>query len=72
MRRRLIFSMALTKRLEKLVAPPGFTGDAPGGPNRWRTERSAEWEFLKPNLVVEVEYDHLTSNRFRHGTGLVR
>ena len=28
---------ALTKRLEKLVAPPGFTGDAPGGPSRWST-----------------------------------
>ena len=63
---------ALTKRLEKLVASPGFTGDAPGGPSRWSTERSAEWEPLKPRLVVEVEYDHLTGNRFRHGTRLVR
>jgi ATP-dependent DNA ligase len=35
---------ALTKRLEKLVAPPGFTGDAPGGPSRWSTARSAEWQ----------------------------
>jgi ATP-dependent DNA ligase len=63
---------ALTKRLEKLVAPPGFTGDAPGGPSRWSTERSREWEPLKPRLVVEVEYDHLTGNRFRHGTRLLR
>jgi ATP-dependent DNA ligase len=63
---------ALTKRLDKLVAPPGFTGDAPGGPSRWSTERSAEWEPLKPRLVVEVEYDHLTGNRFRHGTRLLR
>jgi ATP-dependent DNA ligase len=63
---------ALTKRLEKLVAAPGFTGDAPGGPSRWSTERSAQWESLKPRLVVEVEYDHLTGNRFRHGTRLVR
>jgi ATP-dependent DNA ligase len=63
---------ALTKRLEKLVAPPGFTGGAPGGPSRWSTERSAQWEPLKPKLVAEVEYDHLTGNRFRHGTRLVR
>jgi ATP-dependent DNA ligase len=63
---------ALTRRLEKLVAPPGFTGNAPGGPSRWSTERSAEWEPLKSKLVVEVEYDHLTGNRFRHGTRLVR
>jgi ATP-dependent DNA ligase len=63
---------ALTKRLEKLVAPPGFTGDAPGGLSRWSTQRSAEWEPLEPKLVVEVEYDHLTGNRFRHGARLVR
>ena len=63
---------ALTKRLKKLVAPPGFTGDAPGGPSRWSTARSAEWQPLRPTLVVEVRYDHITGNRFRHGTGLVR
>jgi ATP-dependent DNA ligase len=63
---------ALTKRLEKLVAPPGFTGDAPGGPSRWSTARSAEWKPLRPTLVVEVRYDHITGNRFRHGTRLVR
>ena len=38
---------ALTTRLEKLVEPPGFTGDAPGGPSRWSTERSAEWQPLQ-------------------------
>jgi ATP-dependent DNA ligase len=63
---------ALTKRLEALIAPPGFTGKAPGGPSRWSTERSGEWEPLKPKLVVEVRYDHVTDNRFRHGTKLVR
>jgi ATP-dependent DNA ligase len=63
---------ALTKRLEKLVAPPGFTGNAPGGPSRWSTARSAEWQPLRPKLVLEVRYDHVTGNRFRHGTGLVR
>jgi ATP-dependent DNA ligase len=63
---------ALTKRLEKLVAPPGFTGNAPGGPSRWSTERSAEWEPLRPKLVVEVRYDHVTGQRFRHGTRLAR
>jgi ATP-dependent DNA ligase len=63
---------ALTQRLEKLIKPPGFTGDAPGGPSRWSTERSAEWEPLRPKLVVEVRYDHVTGDRFRHGTKLVR
>lgn len=63
---------ALTKKLEKLVAPPGFTGDAPGAPSRWSTERSAEWQPLKPKLVVDVKYDQVTGNRFRHGTRLLR
>ncbi len=62
----------LTKDLEALVEPPGFTGSAPGGPSRWRTARSAEWKPLKPALVVEVRYDQVTASRFRHGTGLVR
>jgi ATP-dependent DNA ligase len=63
---------ALTRTLEALTAPPGFTGKAPGGPSRWSSERSSEWEPVKPKLVVEVRYDHVTDNRFRHGTKLVR
>jgi ATP-dependent DNA ligase len=62
----------LTPSLEKRIAPPGFTGRAPGGPSRWSTERSAEWEPLKPSLVVEVRYDHFSQGRFRHGTKFLR
>jgi len=63
---------ALTRKLEKLIAAPGFTGDAPGAPSRWSTERSADWQPLKPKLVVEVKYDQVTGDRFRHGTRLLR
>lgn len=63
---------ALTKRLEALVGGPGFTGRAPGGPSRWSTRRSTEWQPLKPELVVEVSFDHVTAGRFRHGTSLLR
>ena len=63
---------ALTGKLEKLIAPPGFTGDKPGGPSRWSTKRSSEWRPLKPKLVVEVCYDHFSGGRFRHGTRLLR
>jgi ATP-dependent DNA ligase len=63
---------ALTTKLEPLIAPPGFTGNAPGGPSRWSTKRSSEWQPLKPKLVVEVCYDHFTGERFRHGTRLMR
>ncbi|AFL51606.1 ATP-dependent DNA ligase [Sinorhizobium fredii] len=63
---------ALTRRLEALREPPGFTGKAPGGPSRWSTERSGEWEPVRPELVVEVRFDHVSSRRFRHGTKLMR
>jgi len=63
---------AVTKTLEKLVKAPGFTGQAPGGPSRWSTARSSEWEPLAPKLVVEVQYDHFSGGRFRHGTSFLR
>jgi ATP-dependent DNA ligase len=62
----------LTRKLEKLRGGPGFTGTAPGGPSRWSTERSSTWEPLKTELVVEVQYDHVTADRFRHGTRFLR
>jgi len=63
---------AITKTLEKLKQAPGFTGQAPGGPSRWSTERSSQWEPLAPKLVVEVQYDHFSGGRFRHGTSFLR
>jgi ATP-dependent DNA ligase len=63
---------ALTKKVEALIKPPGFTGRAPGGPSRWSTDRSAEWKPLAPKLVIEVQYDHFTGGRFRHGTKFLR
>lgn len=62
---------ALTKKL-LAVKGEGFTGDAPGGPSRWSTERTGAWVPLAPELVVEVRYDQVTGGRFRHGTRLVR
>ena len=63
---------ALKARLEPLIEPPGFTGDAPGGQSRWATARSAAWQPLRPDLVVEVRYDQVTGCRFRHGTTFLR
>ena len=62
----------LTRRLEALRGEPGFTGRAPGGPSRWSTERSGQWEPLRHELVVEVGFDHVSDERFRHGTRLLR
>jgi ATP-dependent DNA ligase len=62
----------LTKKLEALVKPPGFTGNKPGGPSRWSTEKTSQWEPLATKLVAEVQYDHFTGGRFRHGTRFLR
>jgi ATP-dependent DNA ligase len=70
------FSAAERKKLAPMVGPlkasSSFTGRAPGGPSRWSTERSSEWQPVRPRLVVEVEYDHFTGDRFRHGTKVLR
>ena len=67
----------LKKIVEARVGGPdsteiGFTGKAPGGPSRWSTKRSTEWTPLKPELVAEVQYDHFSGGRFRHGTKFLR
>jgi len=62
----------LTVRLEALAGGGGFTGRSPGGPSRWSTERTEHYEPLRAELVVEVAYDHVSGDRFRHGTRLLR
>ena len=62
----------LTKKLEALIKPPGFTGNKPGGPSRWSTKKTSEWEPLATKLVIEVQFDHFTGGRFRHGTRFLR
>jgi len=74
------FNAGERKKLKKVLQPfiqpknaaTGFTGNAPGGPSRWTTERSTEWVPLKPELVCEVQYDHFSGGRFRHGTKFLR
>jgi ATP-dependent DNA ligase len=63
---------ALTDKLEAIMQDRSFTGNAPGGPSRWSTKRSSEWQPVKPKYVVEVSYDHFTGGRFRHGTSILR
>jgi ATP-dependent DNA ligase len=63
---------ALTKKLEAMIAEPGFTGKASGGPSRWNDGKESPWHPLAPELVVEVRYDQVTGKRFRHGTALMR
>jgi ATP-dependent DNA ligase len=63
---------ALTEKLREYEGGTGFSGRAPGGPSRWSTERTGDWVALRPELVVEVEFDHYSEGRFRHGTRILR
>ena len=63
---------ALTKKLLALRGKNPFEVRVPGGPSRWATARSNEWEPVKPKLVCEVEYDHFSQGRFRHGSKFLR
>jgi ATP-dependent DNA ligase len=62
----------LTKKFQAIKKSPGFTGSAPGGPSRWSTDRTGEWEPVDPRVVIEVAYDHFTGGRFRHGIKFLR
>ena len=43
-----------------------------GDPSRWKNEKELEWIELRPELVVEVTFDHTSGGRIRHGTKIVR
>jgi ATP-dependent DNA ligase len=43
-----------------------------GDPSRWQSERELEWVSLRPELVVEVTFDHASGGRIRHGTKILR
>jgi ATP-dependent DNA ligase len=47
-------------------------GRMPGGQSRWNAKRDLSWEPLRPERVVEVAFDHLQGDRFRHATTFQR
>ncbi|HEU4522109.1 MAG TPA: ATP-dependent DNA ligase [Thermoanaerobaculia bacterium] len=62
----------LTKQLESLRGENPFEVRVPGGPSRWASGRSGDWEAVRPRLVCEVEYDYFSQGRFRHGSKFLR
>jgi ATP-dependent DNA ligase len=62
----------LAARVAPCLGGEGFTGKAPGGPSRWTGGEARAYEPLAPELVVEVLYDQVTADRFRHGARLLR
>src|SRR4029077_18565717 len=60
---------------KELVKPlkPYETGDkGSGDPSRWDANRDLEWYSLRPELVVEITYDHTSGGRIRHGSKIIR
>jgi ATP-dependent DNA ligase len=60
------------RELVKTLAPYGTGDRGSGDPSRWDARRDLEWVVLRPELVVEVTFDHVSSNRIRHGAKLLR
>jgi ATP-dependent DNA ligase len=48
------------------ASPEATSGRMPGGQSRWSQGKDLSWEPLRPELVVEVAYDHMQGDRFRH------
>ncbi len=57
-------------RFQELVADNSFNEQAraPGGPSRWSTDKDTSWTPVRPGVVVEISYDQLEGDRFRHAT----
>lgn len=60
----------ILKLFESLRSPDSFDEEAraPGAVSRWSTAKSTQWTPVQPGVVVEVSYDQLQNDRFRHAT----
>jgi ATP-dependent DNA ligase len=66
------FSAKQKKELLPLLEPYRTGEHGSGGPSRWKSEEELMWEGLRPELVCEIGFDHITGNRIRHGAKFVR
>ena len=66
------FSTKQKRELVELLAPfeSGERGSA--DPSRWSADRELEWIAMRPELVVEVTFDHVSGGRIRHGAKTIR
>lgn len=66
------FSAAQKRELIGLLEPYRTHEHGPGEASRWKPAEELEWEGLRPELVCEISYDHVTGRRIRHGTTFLR
>jgi ATP-dependent DNA ligase len=60
------------RELVKTLKPYETGEKGSGDPSRWDSDRELEWHALRPELVVEITYDHTSGGRIRHGSKIVR
>ncbi|HTR89068.1 MAG TPA: ATP-dependent DNA ligase [Solirubrobacteraceae bacterium] len=65
-------SAAEKRRLVSFLAPHETGQRGSADPSRWTSGRDLEWVALRPELVVEIDFDHVSSGRIRHGAKLKR
>jgi ATP-dependent DNA ligase len=66
------FTAKQKRELPAKLAPYETGERGTGDPSRWANDRDLEWVALRPELVVEVTFDHVSNDRIRHGTKLAR
>jgi ATP-dependent DNA ligase len=65
-------SAAEKRRLPDFLAPYQSGEKGSGDPSRWSGGKDLAWIGLRPELVVEIEFDHVSAGRIRHGAKLMR
>jgi ATP-dependent DNA ligase len=66
------FTAKQKRELIELLEPHRTGERGSGEPSRWKSEEELVWEGLRPELVCEVAFDHITGNRIRHGAKFLR
>jgi ATP-dependent DNA ligase len=66
------FSAAAKRSMREMLAPLETGERGTAEPSRWTGGRDLEWVALRPELVIEVGYDHASAGRIRHGARFVR
>ncbi len=66
------FKAKQKRELVELLEPYRTGERGQGEASRWKSDEELVWEGLRPELVVEVNFDHITGNRIRHGAKFVR
>jgi len=66
------FKAAEKRALVATLAPYETGNTGTGEPSRWASDRELAWRELRPELVVEVTFDHVSEGRIRHGAKIAR